>query len=176
MIRRLAALAVIAWAIGFMWFAVALPQPAGDEKTDVAVIVTGGEGRIQRGLDVLRRHLAGQILITGVDREVRPRELQAMYGITSAELRCCITLDSEAVDTRTNAREAGEWVRRHKARSVRLITSDWHMRRAAHDMENALPAGVVVVRDAVSSRPTVRTLFLEYHKLIARTISRLWGG
>jgi hypothetical protein len=34
----------------------------------------------------------------------------------------------------------------------------------------------LVIEDAVSSRPTFRTLFMEYHKLLARLVWQLWGG
>ena len=39
-----------------------------------------------------------------------------------------------------------------------------------------MPGGVIIVRDAVPSRPSLRTLFLEYHKLLARRLSGLWEG
>ena len=48
------------------------------------------------------------------------------------------------------------------------ITTDWHMRRAAFDLAAALPDDIVIVRDAVPSRPSLRILFLEYNKLLAR--------
>ena len=50
---------------------------------------------------------------------------------------------------------------------LRLVTTDWHMRRAAGELDRTLPGHVTVVRDAVPSHPDLGTLFLEYHKLIA---------
>ena len=54
MLRRLASFLIVLWALGFAWTAILLPQPAGDERTDGVIVLTGGEGRIPRGLDVLR--------------------------------------------------------------------------------------------------------------------------
>ena len=54
MIRRALALLLMAWMLGFLWFAIALPSPAGAEKTDAIVVPTGSGGRIQRGLALLR--------------------------------------------------------------------------------------------------------------------------
>ncbi len=51
MIRRILSLLLVLWAFGFLWFAVALPQPAAGEKTDAIVVPTGGSGR-QRARDV----------------------------------------------------------------------------------------------------------------------------
>lgn len=176
MIRRIAALLLVAWALGFLWFAVALPQPAGMEKTDAIVVPTGSGGRIPRGLALLRRQVAPEMLVTGVDDEVRPREFAAEYDVSPHLMECCVTLGFAALDTRGNARETAAWVAERKARSIRLVTSDWHMRRAALELAGKLPPGTLIVRDAVRSQPSLWILFLEYHKLLATWVGRLWPG
>src|SRR5207253_1022012 len=78
-IRRIISAALVLWVFGFLWFAIALPQPAGAQKTDAIVVPTGGVGRIPRGLAMLRARAAPRMLVTGVDAEVRPREFAAEY-------------------------------------------------------------------------------------------------
>lgn len=175
MIRRAASAVLLIWMIGFLWFAMFLPRPAGEDKTDAVVVLTGSEGRIDRGLEVLRSKLAGRMLVSGVDPEVKPREFAAQYKISMALLRCCVTLGYESVDTRSNAREATAWIAANRIASVRLVTADWHMRRAAFDLAQVAPAGLTVVEDAVPTRPSFYVLFLEYHKLLARLFQRVWG-
>ncbi|MEY4672029.1 MAG: hypothetical protein RLZZ415_1908, partial [Pseudomonadota bacterium] len=51
-LSRVSGLLVLAWALGFVLFAVTLPQPAAEEPTDAVVVLTGGAGRIERGLEV----------------------------------------------------------------------------------------------------------------------------
>jgi uncharacterized SAM-binding protein YcdF (DUF218 family) len=80
---------------------------------------------------------------------------------------CCVTLGFAAVDTRSNATETAQWVEENELASLRLVTTDWHMRRAAGELDRTLPEGVRVVRDAVRSEPSLANLFLEYHKLLA---------
>lgn len=168
MIRRVVSLMFLAWAIGFLWFAVALPKPVGGAvTTDAVIVVTGGPGRIARGLEVLDKGLADRLLVSGVDSEVRPGEFAAEFGVSPAEMDCCVTLGFAAVDTRSNAAETAKWVAQKEVRSLRLVTTDWHMRRAAGELDRALPDHVTVIRDAVPSQPDLGTLFLEYHKLIA---------
>jgi uncharacterized SAM-binding protein YcdF (DUF218 family) len=174
MLRRLTSLALIVWALGFVWFAVALPQPAGTDKTDVVVVPTGGEGRIDRGLQALRRGWAGKMLVSGVDREVRPREFAAHYRVEPGLMACCVTLGFESVDTRSNAQEIAGRLLATRARSARLVTTDWHMRRIAFELGRVAPDGVVIVEDAVASRPSFWILFLEYHKLLAARGASLW--
>lgn len=174
MLRRIFSVVLIVWALGFVWFAVALPLPAGAEKTDAVVVPTGGEGRISRGLFVLRQGWAKRMLVSGVDREVRPREFAALYEVEPALMACCIKLGFESVDTHSNAAEAAAWLSAIKARSVRLVTTDWHVRRSAYELRRVTPAGLTIVMDGVPSRPSFAILFLEYHKLIAARLIGPW--
>lgn len=173
MIIRLLATALLAWMIGFLAFVLFLPGPAGDEVTDAIVVPTGGQGRIDRGLQELEQGRAKAMLVTGVDREVKPKEFAAQYKVPARLMSCCVTLGFTAVNTRGNAAETAGWIRERHYTSLRLVTTDWHMRRAALELAATLPPGVKVVEDAVASRPSPRILFLEYHKLIASFVSRL---
>ena len=175
MLRRLVSLLLIAWALGFAWFALLLPQPLGPGRSDAVVVLTGGEGRVARGLEAVERGWAKRLLVAGVDSEVRRREFVAEYDVSLARMACCVTLDRASVDTRSNARETAKWIAANKVRSVRLVTSDWHMRRAAWEIERAAPTGTEIARDAVPTRPKLRILFLEYHKLLARRIGAIVG-
>jgi len=176
MLRRIIASVVLVWILGFAWFAMALPQPVDGGKVDAVIVLTGGEGRISRGLETLEKGWARRMLVSGVDREVRPREFQAQHKVPARLMKCCITLGYESVDTRSNAREAARWLQDNKLTSVRLVTTDWHMRRAAYELGQLAPRSVVVVEDAVPSHPRLRDLFLEYNKLLARFALDLWEG
>lgn len=170
MVRRFLATILLAWALGFVWFAVALPAPAGEERADGVVVLTGGAGRIDRGLETLRSGWAPKLFISGVDRDVKPHEFAAEYKVGSRQMACCVTLGFAATDTTSNARETLEWIRGQKLRSVRLVTSDWHMRRAVMELRRRLPEGVAVIPDAVPTQPSLQMLFLEYHKLLVRSV------
>ncbi|GGZ07673.1 YdcF family protein [Novosphingobium colocasiae] len=176
MFRRFVSFLLLAWLFGFVWFAVALPGPLGKRHTDAIIVLTGSSGRIEHALDVLHAGEAPVLLVSGVDREVKRGEFAAQYKVSARLMGCCITLGYKAYDTRSNAIEAGEWVRRRGARSVRLVTADWHMRRAFLESAREMPAGVTLLPDAVPSRPSLSALFLEYHKLMARQIIALWGS
>ncbi len=168
MFRRVISFVFLVWVIGFLWFVVALPRPAAEGvKTDAVIVLTGGPGRIARGLDMVAGRQADKLLVSGVDPEVRPQEFAAEFGVSPRMMACCVTLGFAAVDTRSNAAETAKWVAQNEVRSLRLVTTDWHMRRAAGELDRTLPRSVTVVRDAVPSQPGLGTLFLEYHKLLA---------
>jgi uncharacterized SAM-binding protein YcdF (DUF218 family) len=166
-ISRAISVLLICWALGFVWFASTLPQPAGDEHTDAIVVPTGSGGRIPRGLELLRAGAADRMLVTGVDVEVKPGEFMAEFGVEQRLMDCCITLGFSALDTRGNARETAEWIGANDYRSLRLVTADWHMRRTAVELADRLPANVTVLRDGVPTQPDFATLLGEYHKLLA---------
>lgn len=175
MIHRLLAALLIGWLLGLVLFAVSLPRPSAAVKTDAVVVLTGAQGRIGRGLDVLERGLAPQMLVTGVDRDVKRHEFAVEYGVSEQRMSCCIELDYTALDTRGNAQAAAAWVTKRGYSSVRIVTSDWHMRRAAAEFHRLLPSKVSIVEDAVASRPSLRILVIEYHKFLARQLERLWS-
>ena len=118
---------------------------------------------------------AKRMLITGVAPQVLPRELAAEYKKSPRLFACCVDLGHEAVDTQSNAEETARWVQEHGYRSVRLVTSDWHVARARLELVHALDDDVTVVGDGVPSHPRIGLLIAEYNKLLLRQFA-LWAG
>ena len=63
---------------------------------------------------------------------------------------------------------AQRWLAKHSYKSVRLITNDWHMRRAAYEFRRVLGGKYEIVHDAVRTEPSFMTLFAEYNKYLLR--------
>ncbi|HEX8553862.1 MAG TPA: YdcF family protein [Sphingomonas sp.] len=175
MIRRLVSLLALLWCLGFAAFMVTLPGPLSGNTTDAIVVPTGGAGRIDRGLDLLRDGQAKRMLVTGVGAGVRPADLARTYPNRARLFVCCVDLGPEAVDTRSNAEETQAWVAKRGYRSVRLVTSDWHVARARMELAAALGPGVVILGDGVRSEPRLGILIGEYNKLLLRRVA-LWLG
>lgn len=173
MISRFFSLLGLLYALGFVLFAVTLGQPATDdtEKADAAVVLTGGAGRIEHALKVIQDRKAGRLLISGADPLVTKADLAVRNPGRGKVLRCCVDLGTEAKDTRSNAEEAERWLKQHRRTSVRVITSDWHMRRALYEFRRVLGSDYVIVPDAVRTEPSFFTLFGEYNKYVLRRIA-----
>jgi uncharacterized SAM-binding protein YcdF (DUF218 family) len=170
MIARTFSLLLLLYALGFVLFAFTLGKPADARAplTDAAVVLTGGSGRIEHAMDVIRQHRSKRLLIAGVDPAVRKADLAHRLGDNATLLNCCVDLGSESVDTRSNAEEAGRWLSKHRFHSLRLITSDWHMRRARYEFRRVLGPHYLVVPDAVATEPSFLILFAEYNKYLLR--------
>lgn len=172
---RLFALILLIYVLGYVYFALTLPRPAGDERTDAVVVLTGGTGRLERGFDVLRRGLAQRMLISGVARTVRPNELAAAYHVEPGLFDCCISLGREAFDTRSNGDEVTHWMQRRHYRSLRLVTNDLHMPRAGYELRKRIGPDVIIVPDAVSTRPNFQAIFVEYNKYLLNRAADMIG-
>ena len=176
MIARLASIVALLYALGFVIFAFTLgkPAPANAAPTDAAVVLTGGSGRIEHAVDVLRSGKAKRLLVAGVDPSVTKADIAQRLGGQQKLLKCCVDLGSESVDTRSNAEEGGRWLAKHGFHSVRLITSDWHMRRARYEFEKVLGSKYRLETDAVRGEPSFLTLFSEYNKYVLRRLA-VWA-
>lgn len=174
MIIRLIALMMLVWMLGFAAFMFSVGRPVDERKTDAVVVLTGGSGRIDRGLEALRSGDAKRMLVSGVDPDVKPGEFAAQYHVSKKMLADSIDLGWQAVDTRSNADETATWVKAHGYKSVRLVTSDWHMPRAKLELSKTLP-DVEVIGDGVPSNPRFSMLLREYHKYLVRRIALLVG-
>jgi uncharacterized SAM-binding protein YcdF (DUF218 family) len=174
-ISRILSSAALLYLLGYALFAVLLPKPADDRRTDAIVVLTGAPKRIERGLDLLERKRASRMLVSGVARAVRPPELAAQYPASEALFGCCVDLGRESIDTRSNAEEVARWVAKRRFRSVRLVTTDWHMPRARFELARRLPDNIELVGDAVESNPRFTQLFLEYNKYLLRRAAVVVG-
>lgn len=175
MIRRLIVVALLAYAAGFGVFMATLATPAEGVTTDAIVVLTGGRGRIERGVALLQAKAARRMFVSGVPIGVTPADLARENHAPGRLFRCCIDLGNAAVDTRSNAQETADWLREHGYKSVRLVTSDWHMARARMELASAVGATVTITSDGVPSSPRFALLVTEYNKLILRRIA-LWIG
>ena len=174
MILRAGSMVLLAYVIGFILFTVTLGRPAADDApaTDAIIVLTGGPNRIEYAFAALKKRDGKRLLVSGTDPAVTKKDLVRRLGGNAALINCCVDLGSESYDTRSNAEEAARWLAKHRYRSFRLVTSDWHMRRARYDF-GGLGDKYRLIPDAVRSEPNFMTLFGEYNKYVVRRIAAL---
>ncbi len=136
----------VAWLAGLLWFATEVPGSVAEPErvTDAIVVLTGGSGRVHRGLQLLADKRAGKLFISGVYRGVDVQELLRVSQQSPSDLECCVALGYEADSTRGNARETSSWMREQGLGSLRLVTAAYHMPRSLLEFRRVLPDAEIV--------------------------------
>lgn len=166
---RLAAVVVLAWLGGFAWFALTLPTAVPlAVTTDAVVVLTGGAGRLARGVAALEAGAAKRMFVSGVNEHIGKPALAASVGAPLRLFAAKVDLGYAAIDTRSNAIETTAWTQRHGYASLRLVTSAAHMRRARLELTAQMPASVGIVEDAVPTEPGADSIAKEYSKYLLR--------
>ncbi len=179
----------VAAVVGFLMFVARVEGPPGalPERAEGMVALTGGSQRIADAVDLLASGRAGRLLITGVNQATTSGEIARLLPRYRDLFSCCIDLGREALNTVGNATETRRWVRRHRMRSLIIVTSNYHMPRALVELASALPDTELFPYPVVSDRERqgpwwydaqlVRLLALEYAKyLVAVARTRFAGG
>ena len=137
-------------AAGFLWFISPLGlKLAPDRRTDAIVVLTGGSDRIESGLALLARGKAAKLFVSGVHPGVEVADLVHRAAIDPRLVACCVVLGHAAGNTPGNAFETAQWLSAERYHSLRLVTADYHIRRALLEFQRALPPGTLVIPDPV---------------------------
>jgi uncharacterized SAM-binding protein YcdF (DUF218 family) len=148
-LKRLMSIAgalLIAYILGFFWFATLLPTGVADpeQRTDAIVVLTGGSDRLAVALDLLSAEKAEKLFVSGVYHGVDVRQLLDLAQHSPEALSCCIVLGNEADNTRGNAIETAVWMKQQGYRSLRLVTATYHMPRSLLELHRVMPAIEIV--------------------------------
>ena len=139
---------------GFFWFVARSPPHEAqlDRDADGIVVLTGAASRIPDGIQLLAAGRGKRLLITGVHRATRAREIARLTPLYSNYFNCCIDLDRSALNTFGNAIEARRWAHEHNFKSLIVVTSNWHIQRAMVELGYQLPDVTLIPYPVVSDR------------------------
>lgn len=171
--------AFTAWFGGFVWFAHYINSYDIDTstKTDAIIVLTGGKNRISEGIRLLNENLSDKLFISGVPADVSIKQIEKQANISAADENK-IELGRKAKNTIENAIETEEWIKKNDIKSIRLVTSSYHIPRSLQEfiihvtLENDLE---VILNPIYSpnvnhewwrSWGTFRLLMMEYNKFL----------
>lgn len=139
----------------FVWFVQTMPSAPNTSiaQTDAIIVLTGGNGRVERGLIALADGDAPVLFISGVGEHVTRYQMMTAHANRATRQRIAeqdgeIVLDYVASTTRSNADQAAEFVKERKLQSIRLITAAYHMPRSLLEFRIQMP-DVEIVADPV---------------------------
>jgi len=143
-----------------------------DIHADAIVVLAGGRGRVEEGVRLFREKKGDFLFLIGVDPVVRKQDLfQEREGEALADR---VFLEKASRNTLENALYGREIITRKDIRSILLITSRYHMKRATLIFRNTLPRDIAIYPYPVdtknlkeawwSDRGSFRLLFSEFYK------------
>ena len=170
---------LLLWFSGYLAFLafIITQKPGPDVETDAIVVVTGGAGRIRTGIELLASGKVQNLMISGVDKKVGLPEIYNMWDGDSHAVECCITLGHEANNTKGNAIETLGWVRRNGFKSLRLVTSNYHIPRTRIEFRRAMPDTLIIfhpVEALDTEKSGIKFFYLaftEYNKTLLTLLS-----
>jgi uncharacterized SAM-binding protein YcdF (DUF218 family) len=184
----LVGLLVTVWLGGFAWFVGSSWWVNVDRAspTDAIVVLTGGKMRLETGLALLAAGKADKLFVSGVNPAVDRETLLRALGPAARREVCCIVLGHTADNTVGNAVETAVWMQQEGYRSLRLVTSWYHLHRSLLEFGRAMPR-VRVVAHPVFARDNEpegwrgwlaagQRVFAEYNKFLAAWSLRLIAG
>jgi uncharacterized SAM-binding protein YcdF (DUF218 family) len=137
-------------------------------QTDAVVVLAGGRGRVEEGVKLYREGKGHLLFLIGVDPLVKKRDLYTGAGADN------VFLEKNSRNTLENAIYARDLIISHKVRTITLITSRYHMKRATLIFRNALPKDIAIYPHPVDSRNlkedwwihggSFKLLFSEFYK------------
>lgn len=185
-------LLAIFWCFGFYNYVgdinrnvgeIVLSTPKFHEKTDALIVLTGGSERVRNALYMLDKGAGKALFISGVNRDVKKHEIFALhqYGLKKyKKLNKKVFLGYSANDTFENAIEIKKWVTKNKVKSIRLITSNYHIKRAMLEIKHLLPNLKIIPHQVIPINVRLdkwwkfsnsrKLLFKEYNKYLAARI------
>lgn len=158
MIKRFIKLVVVLgllWGAGFCAFNYQInsyPKDNGD-KTEAIIALTGGRNRIAEAVNLLNEGKADKLFISGVEKNTSLKAIEKRQGVKIGN-QDNVIIGKEALDTVGNAVETTQWLEKNKIKSIRLVTSNYHIPRSLEEFK-AQNAGVeIVVHPVYSERVT----------------------
>ncbi len=131
--RRLIPLLVLAAAIlyglGVWVFLLRKDDPLPGHKTDAIVVLAGSQKRLPVALDLMRRHVAGTLVVSETSAVDDPARFRLCHGPKPRGYRL-ICQHAEPFSTRGEARMAGALVKRNNWRALVVVSSRYHLYRA----------------------------------------------
>lgn len=131
----------MSWGAGFFFFLYEITHiNVSTDRADGVVIFTGGRDRIKKGLALLHGNQENTpLLISGVHT---PDQLQEIAS--HAQIKDLITLGYFATNTEENAEETKRWALQYGCKSLKLVTSHYHIPRSLLELSKTLPSITII--------------------------------
>lgn len=155
------------------------------QRADAIVVLAGGKGRVEEGVRLFRASRAEFLFFVGVDPSVRKSDLYRPKPGDPSDNN--VILEKSSRNTLENSIFGRDVLMENGVRSVLLITSRYHLKRASILFRNSLPKNITIIPypvDTVNLKESwwnhggsFQLLFREFYKYcLLRTFFMLAPG
>jgi uncharacterized SAM-binding protein YcdF (DUF218 family) len=146
-------------------------------KYTAAIVLTGDQYRIQKGITLLKENIVNKLLISGVNKKISKKSIIAEFPDSKSIFNCCIDLDMISTNTFENARESYIWIHNNKLDSVIIVSSFYHLPRVKLEFSRFFKDKQVIFIPAKDNlqKTSFKKLLIEYIKYIRTSSSILIG-
>ena len=133
------------WTAGLIRFADSIPKLIEEPilRTDAIIVLTGGSGRLEEGLNLLELNMANRLFVSGVYQGLDVKTLFRMFKRNPRGLESRIGIGT-ATNTLGNAQETADWFKGKGFSSMRLVTAAYHMPRSLIEFEHVMPNAQII--------------------------------
>jgi len=168
------AILILSLAIGFFFFYNPFLLQKNVKPTkplDAIVVLTGDRGRIDTATELMNKKLAKKLFISGVNKKVSldlMKKIVHEKGINDEQ----VEFGYKSENTFENALEVRDFMQAFEYKSMYLVSSDYHMRRALLEFKSVMPDVKIKVYFTKTTEKKLGKFFSEYIKYI-RSFVRL---
>ncbi|MDO5386782.1 MAG: YdcF family protein [Pseudomonadota bacterium] len=143
--------AVLLWFAGLAVFNRYINSYENDRetKTDAIIALTGGSNRIKEAASLLNEGYSSTLFISGVEKGVSFNEI---VNVQKLDIHSGneVIIERASKNTVENAIKTNEWIKDNNIKSIRLVTSNYHMPRSVLEFKSQ-NAGVKIILNPVYS-------------------------
>jgi uncharacterized SAM-binding protein YcdF (DUF218 family) len=144
------------------------------------IVLTGGKGRFEKGLSILKSNISEKLFVSGVFPGVDLKKKYISNMNESKLFDCCIYYGNEAINTKENAEEVKEWLGNNDIDTIFLVSSYYHLPRSKIIFENKMPQTKILLipsednffesKEFLTHLFNLKLIVIEYLKIIFITI------
>ena len=169
----------ISLIIHFTYYLLQIPNNNDEKnkltKTDAIIVLTGDKFRIVKGLELLSQNPDSKLLLSGVNKDIPPVEIENAFPKYKKLFVCCIEIESISENTFENIRETFLWIRNNGYRNTTIVTSDYHLPRVKLESKRLINSEniyYVPTKNVSEERfSRMKKLVIEYIKYLRTYIS-----
>ena len=168
------------WFGGFCLFTYKINSFEIDEAktTDAIIVLTGGRNRITEAVKLFNHNKAKHLFISGVSKDITLENIKNTHDLKINDNKN-VEIGYKAANTVENAKETNDWIKANNIKSIRLVTSNYHIYRSLIEFNKQLNDIEILPHPVYSkyiekkwwtSWQTFSLIFKEYNKLLCAFI------